>query len=75
MKVMNIKVIVEPHNYCFIPYLEQNLAFLNRIFMYYYIYFNVNYWNKKEFYVKFDIFSILKWNFQNINAVIVGLYN
>ncbi len=27
-----------------------------------------------EFYVKFAIFSILKWNFQNINAVIAGLY-
>ncbi len=27
-----------------------------------------------EFYVKFAIFTILKWNFQNINAVIVGLY-
>ncbi len=27
-----------------------------------------------EFYVKFAIFSILKWNFQNIKAVIVGFY-
>ncbi len=37
------------------------------------VYFIVNYWNKMEFYVKFVIFSILKWNFQNINIVIVGL--
>ncbi len=27
-----------------------------------------------EFYVKVAIFSILKWNFQNINTVIAGLY-
>ncbi len=33
------------------------------------IYFNVNYWNKIEFYVKYDyFFSILKWIFQNINC-------
>ncbi len=38
------------------------------------VYFNVNYWNKVEFYVKFAIFSILKWKFQNINGIIVGLY-
>ncbi len=38
-----------------------------------YCYFNVNYWNKMEFYVKFVIFSIIKWNFQNINALIAAL--
>ncbi len=27
-----------------------------------------------EFYVKCAIFSILKWNFQNINAVTAELY-
>ncbi len=32
------------------------------------VYFNVNCWNKIEFYIKFA------WNFQNINTVIVGLY-
>ncbi len=38
------------------------------------VYFNVNYWNKIEFYVKLAIFSIIKWNFQNINAEIGGFY-
>ncbi len=28
-----------------------------------------------EFYVKFAIFSILKWNFHIINAIIAGLYD
>ncbi len=37
-------------------------------------YFNVNYSNKMKFYVKFDIFCILKWKCQNINRVIAGLY-
>ncbi len=27
-----------------------------------------------EFYVKCAIFSILKWNFQNINAITAALY-
>ncbi len=35
------------------------------------VYFNVNYWNKMEFHVKVAIFSILKWNFQNINIVLM----
>ncbi len=43
--------------------------------MHFFVYFNVNYWNKMEIFVKYAIFSILKWNFQNINTVIVGLYN
>ncbi len=37
------------------------------------VYFNVNYWNKMELYVKFVIFSILKWNIQIINTVIAEL--
>ncbi len=36
------------------------------------VYFNIYYWNKMIFYVKFAIFSILTLNFQNINAVITG---
>ncbi len=39
--------------------------------MYLPVYFNVN---NMEFYVKLAIFSILKWNIQNINAIIAGLY-
>ncbi len=31
--------------------------------MYFFLYFNVNYWNKMEFYVKFAIFNIFKMEF------------
>ncbi len=50
------------------------LGILKRNFQYFFLYSLTNYWNKMEFYVKCAIFSTLKWNFQNINTIIVVLH-
>ncbi len=63
-KSVSLYTIVEPGNYC-IPFFCTEFDVLNWNFhVPFPAYFNVNYWNKKwKFYVKFAIFSILKWNF------------
>ncbi len=68
--------ILEPCNYHIIPFFGAEFGILKWNFHVLFLgYFNVNYWYKMEFYVKFSIFSFLKWNFQNINAVFEGLWD
>ncbi len=68
--------ILEHHNFCIILFFvcTEFVVLKWNFYAFFSVYFKVNYYNKMVFYVKFNIYSLLKWNFQNINAEITGFY-